>query len=227
VDLSSSIAAYLAIGAVGILAAIRLNKRGRRTQIATGATIVVALVAVLNGGNFLGTATADYRPAIHPNDVAASYGMPVDAASTLKFGVRPAASDLPAYVINPYHPRSVNGSIIVTFFGTTGVPAVFEVPNKKLHLRQTVSASQPTSLTLALNKDTDLGKRRLLAQSDCSLSLETAATACKRSATYSTGLGPTLTNRGLGSIVEDELTDVTLVVPANIYRMLREDRGEG
>jgi hypothetical protein len=226
VDLSSSIAAYLAIGAASILAAVHF-KRARRTQIVAGATIAVALVVVLNVANFLGTASADYHPTIRPNDVAATYGMPVDVASTLKFGVRPAASDLPAYVINPYRPRSVNGSIIVTFFGTTGVPAVFEVPNDKLHLRQTVSASQPTSLTLVLDKKTDLGKRRLLAQSDCNLSLETAATACKRSATYSTELGATLTNRGLGSIVEDELTDVTLVVPANIYRMLREDRGEG
>lgn len=226
-DLSTTILAYVVIGlGAASLTQLRRFQGTRRSYLQLVAGTIAAAV-ILNGISFMGTALADHRPTIRPNDVAVAYGMPVDVATTVTFGPAPTAEQRPAYTINPYAPRSTDGKLLVTFFGTNGVPAVFEVPNKKLHLHQTVSASQPTSLTLVLDKYTDLGKRRLIKQGDCQFSMKTAAATCVRQEVFSTTLGANLTTRGLGSIVQDELTSVTLVVPADIYRMLREDRGEG
>jgi len=227
-DLTTGVVGWAMVALLAILATQhRKVRKSWRKQIVTGAATAVTLALILNAITFFATASADHRPPIHPNDVAAAYGMPVDVAAAVEFGVQPVAGHQSVFVINPYRPRSVDGRLIVTFFGTKGVPAVFEVPNKKLHLRQTVSASQPTSLTVVLDKTVELGKRELIKQSNCRLSMETAVATCVRTEVYSTELGARLTNQGLGSVVENELTDVTLVVPANIYRMLREDQGKG
>jgi hypothetical protein len=228
-DLASIVVLYALVGlGVSLLAMMKPNpiKRTRRSYLRLVA-IAVTAVAIINGVNFAVTASADHRPVIYPNDVAAAYGMPVDVPLTVEFGTRPTNGHQPVFTINPYRPRSINGDLIVTFYGTAGVPAVFEVPNKKLHLRQTVSATQPTTLTLVLDKTAKLGNHALLTQSDCRLSMETAATACVRTEVFSDKIGDDLTHQGLGPVIQRRLTDVTLVVPADIYRMLREDRGEG